>query len=134
MAAHRHIIRVRYAESDQMGFAHHSTFIIWMEEARIEWLRSIGHSYRDLETQGILMPVIEVQITYKKPFRFDDQVELQTDIQALGRSRVQFSTVFRLVGDETVHAEGRVVIAAVGRDGRPQRMPAGIVAAVPGTI
>lgn len=126
-----HRIRVRYAESDQMGYAHHSAFVVWMEEARIEWLRAIGHSYRELEAQGVLMPVIEVQITYKKPFRFDDQVELTTEMVALGRSRVQFTTVFRLAGDDTIHAEGRVVIAAVGRDGRPQRMPAGVVATLP---
>jgi len=130
MTSHQHIIRVRYAESDQMGFAHHSTFVVWMEAARIEWLRSIGHSYRDLEAQGILMPVIEVQITYKKPFRFDDQVELATVIEALGRSRVQFSTIFRLLGNDAIHAEGRVVIAAVGRDGRPQRMPVGVASSI----
>jgi acyl-CoA thioester hydrolase len=128
MNSFRHVARVRYAESDQMGYAHHSAFVVWMEEARIEWLRAIGHSYRELEAGGVLMPVVEVHIAYKRPFRFDDRVELVTAAEVLGRSRIQFTSVFRLEGDEAVHAEGRVVIASVGRDGRPQRLPAGIVA------
>lgn len=114
-----------------MGYAHHSAFVVWLEEARIEWLRGIGHSYRDLEAQGVLMPVVEVQIAYKKPFRFDDEVELTTEAVALGRSRIQFTTIIRLAGSDAVHAEGRVVIASVSRDGRPQRMPAGVAALLP---
>lgn len=131
MASHLHLIRVRYAESDQMGYAHHSAFVVWLEEARIEWLRLSGHSYRELEAQGVLMPVIEVQLTYRKPFRFDDQIALTTEAVALGRSRVQFTTLFRLVGSETVHAEGRVVIASVDREGRPQRIPTGLAKVLP---
>lgn len=114
-----------------MGYAHHSAFVVWMEEARIEWLRSIGHSYRQLEEQGVLMPVVELQLDYRKPFRFDDVVVLDTAVEAVGRSRIQFKTLFRLDGATDVQAEGRVVIACINREGRPQRMPAGVAAELP---
>lgn len=132
MPEHRHRIRVRYVESDQMGVAHHSAYVAWLEEARIEWLRTVGQSYRELETAGVLMPVIELGVTYKRSFRFDDELDLVTSAAVLGRTRVEFMTRFLLAGESEVRAEGRVVIAAVGRDGRPQRIPAALVAILAG--
>jgi acyl-CoA thioester hydrolase len=129
---HRHRIRVRYVESDQMGVAHHSAYVAWLEEARIEWLRTVGQSYRELEAQGVLMPVIELGVTYKRSFRFDDEIALVTSAEVLGRTRVAFTTRFQLAGEDEVRAEGRVVIAAIGRDGRPQRIPAALAATLTG--
>jgi acyl-CoA thioester hydrolase len=120
---HRHVLRVRYAESDQMGYAHHAAYVIWMELARIEWLRAAGASYRELEASGILMPVIACAVRYRRPLRFDDQVELTTRITASGPSRLTFATAIALVGGELC-AEGEVTIATVNREGRPMRMPA----------
>src|SRR3954464_10718258 len=119
--AHTLTIRVRYAESDQMGFAHHGAYVTWLESARIEWLRAAGASYRDLEASGMLMPVVECAIRYRKPLRFDDLAELDTTIAASGPSRITFATTVRL-GAETC-AEGRVTVAAVTREGRPTRLP-----------
>lgn len=119
--AHIHRIRVRYAESDQMGFAHHAAYVSWLEEARIEWMRAHGASYRELEASGTLMPVVECQIRYRRPLRFDDVAELETAIAASGPSRLTFATAVRHEG--TLCAEGRVTVAAVGRDGRPVRVP-----------
>ncbi len=127
MPEHRHRIRVRYVESDQMGLAHHSAYVAWLEEARIEWLRTIGQSYRELEADGVLMPVIELGLTYKQSFRFDDEIALLTTAEVLGRTRVAFTTRFMLASQDEVRAEGRVVIAAVNREGRPQRIPAALV-------
>lgn len=122
---HRHPVRVRYAESDQMGFAHHGAYVVWCEEARIEWLRARGRSYRELEEQGVLMPVVELALRYRRPSRFDDQLELATTAEALGPSRLRFTTVVRC--GEEVRAEAQVTVAATGRDGRPTRLPAGLV-------
>nr|MBA3710707.1 acyl-CoA thioesterase [Planctomycetota bacterium] len=105
---HVQTIRVRYAESDQMGFAHHAAYVVWLEEARIAWLRAVGASYRDLEASGVLMPVIECSIRYRKSLRFDDLAELETAIAVLGPSRLSFTTVVRL--DGAVCAEGTVTI------------------------
>ncbi len=123
---HVHAIRVRYAESDQMGLAHHGAYVTWLEEARIEWLRANGQSYRELEARGVLMPVIALAIDYRRPMRFDDQIELVTTAVLAGPTRVTFVTEVRLAGDVDARAQGRVTIAAVGSDGRPRRLPAEI--------
>ncbi len=125
---HVHPIRVRYAESDQMGLAHHGAYVTWLEAARIEWLRANGHSYRDLEAQGVLMPVVDLAIDYRRPLRFDDQVDLVTTAILTGPTRVTFTTEVRLAGETDARAQGRVTIAAVGSDGRPRRLPADIAA------
>jgi acyl-CoA thioester hydrolase len=121
-------IRVRYAESDQMGFAHHGAYVVWLEEARISWLREIGASYRDLEESGVFMPVVECAIRYRKSLRFDDVAELETTVAARGPSRISFATIVRHEG--SVCAEGTVTVAAVTRAGRPTRIPAHVLSAL----
>jgi acyl-CoA thioester hydrolase len=121
-----HTIRVRYAESDQMGLAHHAAYITWFEECRIELLRSLGASYRELEERGVLMPVIEMNVRYRKSLRFDDQATCETTAEAKGPSRILFRTVVK--NGDTVCAEGEVTVASVSRDGRPVRIPAEVLA------
>ncbi len=125
MSIHTHTIRVRYAESDQMGVAHHASYIPWLEEARIEWLRARGSSYRALEAGGVLLPVIDLRIRYKKPLRFDDLATLVTSARLDGPSRLTFLTVIRL--DDAVCAEAEVALATVNPQGRPIRLPAALV-------
>jgi acyl-CoA thioester hydrolase len=124
-------VRVRYAETDQMGVAHHGAYVAWLEEARIEWLRALGVNYRDLERDGVLMPVVDLRIAYKRPLRFDDLAELRTEGEATGPSRVSFRTQIRLSGEDAVRAEGLVVVAATTRDGRPTRVPPVVSATTP---
>ncbi len=121
MSAQTHRIRVRYAETDQMRVAHHGTFVIWLEEARIAWMRSHGLSYRDIEASGTMMPVTEVQIAYQRPARFDDVLELVTTAKAAGPSRVVFSTTISRGGE--LLASGAVTVAAVDTAGKPMRIP-----------
>lgn len=121
MTTQTHRVRVRYAETDQMAFAHHAAFVVWLEEARIAWMRSNGLSYRDIETSGTLMPVTEVQISYQRPARFDDVLELVTTAKAAGPSRVVFSTVISRGGEQL--ATAAVTIAAVDKTGKPVRIP-----------
>ena len=116
-----HRIRVRYAETDQMAVAHHAAYITWLEEARIAWMRSHGLSYRDIEASGTIMPVVEVQISYQRAARFDEVLEFVTTAKATGPSRVVFSTVISRAGEQL--ASAAVTIAAVGKDGRPMRIP-----------
>lgn len=131
MPAHLHTIRVRYGESDQMGVAHHAAYVTWFEECRIEMMRSLGHSYRMLEEQGCLMPVVELKVRYRRSLRFDDQASCLTTARSIGPSRLLFSTVVSL-GQE-VCAEAEVTVVATGRDGRPQRVPAALLAQVTST-
>jgi acyl-CoA thioester hydrolase len=126
---HIHRVRVRYAESDQMGVAHHSAYVPWCEEARIEWLRARGQSYRDLELSGILMPVIDLRITYQRSLRFDDEAVLTTTAEAVGPSRLVFRT--QVNHGETLCARAEVTVACVNREGRPVRLPHALR---PGTV
>lgn len=125
-ASGTHTIRVRYAESDQMGLAHHAAYVTWFEECRIELLRSLGASYRELEERGVLMPVIELTVRYRKSLRFDDLATCETTAEAKGPSRILFRTVVK--NGDTVCAEGEVTVASVSRDGRPVRIPAEVLA------
>jgi acyl-CoA thioester hydrolase len=126
MPAHLHRIKVRYGESDQMGVAHHGAYVTWFEECRIEMMRSLGVSYRELEERGVLMPVIELSVRYRRSLRFDDIACCTTSARLAGPSRVVFSTV--VSRDGTVCAEAEVTVAATAKDGRPQRVPADLVA------
>ncbi len=126
MPAHHHRIRVRYGESDQMGVAHHAAYITWFEECRIELMRSLGVSYRALEERGVLMPVVELCVRYRRSLRFDDIIDCATSVRLAGPSRVVFSTVISC--DQAVCAEAEVTVVAAGADGRPQRVPSDLVA------
>lgn len=79
-------IRVRYAESDQMKFAHHSNYIIWFEYARIELLRHFGFDYAEMEKEGYLLPVLEANVNYIKPAFFDDLLKIEAGITEIPRS------------------------------------------------
>jgi len=128
MDEHRHQIRVRYVETDAQGVAHHSAYVAWLEEARIEMLRAAGQSYRDLEAAGVLMPVTDLSLRYRRPLRFDDEIELVTRVAVDGRFRLRFSTGMRCA--EQLVAEGEVTVAAVDHDGRPQRLGDELLAAI----
>lgn len=84
-------LRVRFAETDQMGIAHHSAYVVWLEAARIEWLRDHGHSYKRLEAEGISFAVSNLQIDYLKSAFFDDLLTLTTHLTDLRSRRVAFS-------------------------------------------
>jgi len=119
-------LRVRYVESDQMGVAHHSTYVAWLEQARIEWLRARGLRYRDLEEAGVFLPVVELNLRYRRSVRFDDELELTTTVALPGPSRVVFTTVIACEG--VVRATGVVTLATVNREGRPIRLPEHVAA------
>jgi acyl-CoA thioester hydrolase len=121
----KHRIRVRYAETDQMGVAHHGSYIPWLEEARIEGMRSLGLSYREMEERGIGMPVVDVHVQYRRKLVFDDQVDLETRIDITGQSKVIFHTEVKK-GDELC-ATAAVTVATVNDKGVPIRIPADII-------
>ena len=87
---HRFAIRVRYGDTDQMGFAYYGNYLRWFEIGRAEMLRSLGRSYRDIESLGIWLPVLEAKCRYLKPARYDDEVVIETGVLALGRASVRF--------------------------------------------
>lgn len=83
-------IRVRYGETDQMGVAHHSHYIVWCELARTDHMRRLGVRYRDLEEQGLRLPVVEAHLRYRAPARYDDPVVVRCWVREVSSRRVQF--------------------------------------------
>ena len=129
MRAHTSHVRVRYAETDKMGVAYYANYFVWFEVARCDLLRSAGHTYRDLETHGFMLPVIEAGCEYRDSARYDDELDITTTGNLLSPVRVEFLyEVSR--PDGTSLATGRTVHAAVGTAGRPRRLPANVRAAL----
>lgn len=107
-----------------MGVVYHTNYIVWMEVGRVEYFRSLGMRYRDLErTEGILLAVAEANCRYKAPARYDDEVIVKTSVGEATSRMVRFE--YELVGAE----DGRLLAAGytkhvfVGRDFRPKRLP-----------
>ncbi len=108
-----------------MGVAHHAAYVPWLEEARIEWLRACAHSYRQLEADGVFMPVIELAVRYRRSLRFDDVATLITGAMASGPTRICFTT--RIMHGDILCAEATVTVAAVDATGKPRRIPAALL-------
>jgi acyl-CoA thioester hydrolase len=83
-------LRVRFAETDQMRIAHHAAYVVWLEAARIEWLRSHGLRYRDLEEEGVSLAVSAIALEYRQPARFDDPLRIQVTLSEVRSRRLRF--------------------------------------------
>ena len=110
-------IQVRYAETDQMGIAHHSNYAVWFEQARTELTAGIGMHYRDLEAMGLMLPLTDLSCHYRLPALYEDTLVIQTGITFLSDARVTFG--YRVMKGETVICTGETRHAFVGRDMRP---------------
>jgi acyl-CoA thioester hydrolase len=116
-------VRVRYAETDQMGVAYHGNYFAWFEVGRTDLLRDLGFTYRDLEADGIRLPVIEAQARFLRPARYDDVLDIHTRVASLGGARIAFEYEVRRDGAEAPLATGSTAHAAVDGAGRPRRLP-----------
>ena len=116
-------LRVRYAETDQMGVVYYANYLVWFEVARTDLLRNQGWSYRAMEESGVVLPVIEAQCHYRRPARYDEEMEIRTEATIVSPVRMEFRYEVTVQGQSDVIASGRTVHAAVGRDGRPCRLP-----------
>ena len=119
-------IRVRYAETDQMGMVYHANYLVWFEVARTDLLRQFGWTYREMEQAGVRLPVIEAHCTYRRPARYDDEIEVRAVGRLLSPVRMEFSYEVVLTKDGTTAAVGTTRHAALTPDGRPCRLPARI--------
>jgi len=117
-------LRVRYPEVDRMGVAHHANHFIWFEIGRTELMRARGVTYRGLEEEGILLPVIEASCAYHAPARYDDLVRVRTRIESATAVRIAFEYRIESEADGRLLATGTTRHASVDRGGRPRRLPA----------
>ncbi|MEM1422634.1 MAG: thioesterase family protein [Planctomycetota bacterium] len=127
-------LRVRYAECDPMGVAHHSSYVPWLEIGRTELLRDSGMTYADMERAGVLLVVTRLEVAYKSPARYDDEVVVLTRVSGGKRARLDHAyEVWVDKGDgrgrSVLCATAHSTLACVDRDGRPQALPEWIRAA-----
>ncbi|HEU0122831.1 MAG TPA: thioesterase family protein [Bryobacteraceae bacterium] len=124
MSSHHARVRVRYAETDQMGVVYHANYIVWMEVGRVEFCRASGLSYRDMEQEGELhLAVIEAGCRYIAPARYDDEIDIETCIEKATPRGVHFTYVMRHVETGQKLAEGFSRHLFLGRDLKPIRLP-----------
>lgn len=90
MKTHNTFIKVRYAETDQMGVVYHGNYMQYLEIARIEWLSGLGISYKNMEENGVMLPVYNIDITYKKSAQFDDLLKVVVTLRKLPTVRIVF--------------------------------------------
>ena len=121
IVSHTLPIRVRYPEADPMGYLHHSIYLQYFEMGRIELLRSLGHSYADLEAAGVFFVVTRAEVKYRAPAKFDDELTLTVNLVREGPVRLDHTYELRK-GDHLL-AEGHTTIACVGRDGQARAIP-----------
>src|SRR4051812_19813713 len=118
---HAITLRVRYPECDPMGYLHHSIFLQYFEIGRVELLRSLGFSYADMERDGVFFVVVKVEVKYKAPARYDEELTLTTRVVRQTHVRIDHTYVLRR--GETLLAEATTTIACVGRDGELRQIP-----------
>ena len=118
-------VRVRYVECDPMNVAHHSVYPVWLEIARTELLREQGMAYRDLEASGILFVVARMNLRYRKPAKYDDELTVQVKVQASAGVKIEHDYEIRR-GKELI-ATAQTTLVCVDRDGNLQPVPKGLL-------
>jgi acyl-CoA thioester hydrolase len=125
---HRESVSVRYAETDRMGIAHHSSYLLWFELARTGLLREAGHAYRDLESHDVRLPVLEYGCRFLKSADYDDALVIETRVKELKSRTVTFAYVVRRGTD--LLAEGFTHHVCVDTHHKVRRLPDDVIAAV----
>ena len=114
-------IRVRYADTDQMGVVYYSRYLEWFEVGRTEYLRELGWPYRRMEEEGVFLPVVEAHVRYHRPARYDDLVQIRTSIGEVSGARLKIECEVWL--EEQLLASGYTNHAFLNGAGKPIRPP-----------
>lgn len=109
-------LRVRYAETDQMGIVYHANYIVWFEVGRSALFRELNLPYTELEKQGVGLAVIEANCRYRKPAHYDDEITIMTEIIKMSARGITFS--YGIFREETLLAEGKTVHVFVDKTGK----------------
>jgi acyl-CoA thioester hydrolase len=117
-------VRVRYAETDQMGVVYHANYLVWFEVGRVEFIRSLGLDYRSLEREdGIGIAVVDVSARYKAPARYDDELIIETRLTASRGPVIKFGYRILREVDRAVLCEGETVHVAIDREMKKASLP-----------
>ena len=122
-------IRVRYAETDQMGVVYHSNYFIWFEVGRVDLLRQLGFTYREMEQEdGCYIAVVDARCRFKAPARYDDEIVVRTHLKNVRESLIHFGYQAVRESDGTLLAEGETMHIVTGPDMRKRELPGKYVA------
>lgn len=122
-------IRVRYAETDQMGVVHHGNYAQYLEIARIEWLEQFGISYKSMEEEGIMLPVYEMNFKYKRPAHFDEHLMVETNMEGKPDVKIIFQyKIYR--GKELLTTAKTVLVFMDSKTKKPIKCPNHILKAI----
>ena len=113
MYAHEHKLRVRYGETDQMGYCYYGNYAQFLELGRVESLRSLGVSYKQLEDDGIMLPVLELNIKYLKPCYYDDEITIKTIITEKPSVKIVFK--YEIYKNETLLTTAQTTLVFVDK-------------------
>lgn len=121
-------IRVRYAETDKMGFVYHGNYLTWFEVARVRLLDDMGCPYLQLEEEGYYLPVLQADLRYRKPLTFDDRVTVRVILRE--RPGLRISLEYEVVCRDEVHTTGNTLHAFIDQNGKPKKPPQSFLRAV----
>ncbi|WP_055436492.1 acyl-CoA thioesterase [Lacinutrix algicola] len=116
-------IRVRYAETDQMGVVHHGNYALYLEIARIEWLRKLGVSYKKMEESGVGLPVASLSVKYKKSIKYDDVITVKTMLKKEPTVKAEFDFEITNNLGEILSTANVVLVFVDLKTNRPTRPP-----------
>ena len=119
-------VRVRYGETDQMGFVYYGVYAQYFEVGRVELLRSLGVSYKSLEEEGYFLPVVNFKIQYQKPALYDDELTIKTTIKEIPSSRIVFYYETFNMGNELLNT-AKVVLAFIDKKNKKPCLPPEII-------
>ena len=116
-------VRVRYSETDQMGVVYHGNYAQYFEMGRVEWLRNIGVSYKSMEDSGVMLPVVSLNVNYKKPARYDDLLRVKTIFKSLTSVKIEFDYEIYNEQNELLTIGNSVLVFVNMKTGRPMAAP-----------
>ncbi|HJN64008.1 MAG TPA: thioesterase family protein [Flavobacteriales bacterium] len=119
-------IRVRYGETDQMGYVYYGVYAQYFEVGRVELLRSLGVSYKELEKSGFALPVVDFEINYKKAALYDDELTIRTTIKELPSARITFEYETYNVAKELLNV-GKVILVFVDKVTKKPCLPPALI-------
>ncbi|MCF4100917.1 acyl-CoA thioesterase [Gillisia sp. M10.2A] len=123
MKTHHTYVKVRYAETDQMGVVHHGNYAQYLEIARIDWLEQLGISYASMEKEGVMLPVYEMQFKFIKPAKFDDTLKIETRLKEVPRIKIEFEYSIYNRQEELLTTASTVLVFMNAVTKRPMKCP-----------
>jgi acyl-CoA thioester hydrolase len=123
MREHQLQIRVRYAETDQMGVVYHGNYAQYFEMGRVEWLRNLGVSYKWMEDNGVMLPVVNLSMNYKKPAKYDDLLTVKTILKSQTGVKIEFDYEIYNEKNELLTTGYSMLVFVDMKSGRPVTPP-----------